>query len=284
MKVIVKRVVVGTLPLSVRRWLAVWLDGQAWIRPENRRYWGTQLLVDFAKNDVNAYHKFLWTHHLAYANTYEIDQRFGYEKFNESRKILFGELGRRLETLGIEPYRDINSVLDVGCSLGYLLRYIETDVFPNAASLIGIDVDSQAIDNGSAYLKELGSRIQLYNCDLERIDSVLGDQHFDVVLATGVLLYFDEQSAQRVVASLVSRTERLLIISGLANPDRDNRELDESRVRETDGTWIHNIDVMIESAGATVAARRWDGERVVDGNTIYFLYALPPVAEAQAAC
>lgn len=284
MKAEIKRAIVATLPLSARKWLAVWLDGQSWIRPENRGYWGTQLLTDLATSDANAYHKFLWTRHLAYANTYDIGQRFGYDKFNESRKMLFAELGGRLEALGIEPQRDVSSVLDVGCSLGYLLRYIETDIFPNASSFIGIDVDSHAIDSGAAYLKKCGSRIQLHNCDLEKIVDLLGERQFDVVFATGVLLYFDEQSARRVVASLVSRTKRLLIISGLANPDCDNRKLGQSRVRESDCTWIHNIDEMIESAGAMVAARRWEGGRVVDGNTIYFLYALPQVAEAWEPC
>ena len=53
-----------------------------------RAWWAIQLLTDFAASDPNAYHNFLWANHLGYAKTYEIEQRFGYENFNESRKTV----------------------------------------------------------------------------------------------------------------------------------------------------------------------------------------------------
>jgi len=60
-------------------------------------WWARQLIADYAERDRNAYHKFLWLHHLDYAETYEIAQRFGYENFNETRKLFFQELPSRLK-------------------------------------------------------------------------------------------------------------------------------------------------------------------------------------------
>lgn len=281
MKGSIKRLIVAIVPLGLRKKLAIWLSRRSWGNADTRAWWCTELLTDFAADDANAYHKFLWTHHLAYARSYEIAERFGYDNFNQSRKILFEELPDRLSAIGLDPDADVDSVLDVGCSLGYLLRYVETDVFPGAGSLVGVDVDGHAIRDGSRYLQGIGSKVQLYDCDLETMTEVVGDQAFDVVLASGVLLYFDLASAERVVHQLVQRTRKLLIITGLAAPDCDNRELQASQVRERDGTWIHNIDAMLEGAGARILARRWEGGRIVDGNTIYFLYAGP--ADSQLA-
>jgi hypothetical protein len=61
--------------------------------------------------------------------------------------------------------------------------------------------------------------------------------------------------------------------SGLAYPDGDNSELRRSVPRESDQTFVHNIDAMVLRAGGNIAARRWEGSKVVDGNTIYFVFA-----------
>jgi hypothetical protein len=44
---------------------------------ESRRWWSQDLIRDLARVDANAYHKFLWTHHMAYASTSDVQQRFG---------------------------------------------------------------------------------------------------------------------------------------------------------------------------------------------------------------
>lgn len=275
MKKVLKKIITTCVPLGLRKRMAVRINRLGSLNPITRAYWATELLVDFAVADPNSYHKFLWANHLGYARTYEVDERFGYEKFNESRKILFKEMPLQLAKCGIDDSSGVNSVLDVGCSLGYLLRYMETDVFEGAADLVGVDVDEQAIENGKKALANMGSEVSLYACDLETMSRSIGDKKFDIVFASGVLLYFDEDTATSVIEKLVARTNKVLIITGLAHPDSDNNLLQDSIVRRSDGTWIHNIDRMLRSAGAEVLARRWEGERIVDGNTIYFLYAVP---------
>jgi SAM-dependent methyltransferase len=270
MKRQIKKLVATGLPLPVRKALAIWVNRQAWIAPGNRSYWATELLHDFATADVNAYHKFLWRHHLAYAETYEIALRFGYDNLNETRK----ELPQRLAAAGLDARRDVRSVFEVGCSLGYLLRYMETDVFPDATRLEGIDIDVRAIEQGTKHLAELGSKVKLYSGDMEQMGAVLGESKFDLVLGSGVLLYLDEESAARFVATMLKFTGKLLVITALAHQDKDNKDLARSVPRGGDGTWIHNVDRMLSDAGARIVARRWQGG-LVDGNTIYFLYAVP---------
>lgn len=270
-----KRTIRRVLPLWLRKHIAIRVNRSGMIPPRERAYWATQLLVDFAEHDVDAYHKFLWTHHLAYAETYEIGSRFGYENFNATRKLLFEELPARLEEAGLGGLDELRSVFEVGCSLGYLLRYMETELLPNATRLEGIDIDVHAITEGQRYLSELGSKVCLRHGDMEVMDRVLGDDKFDLVLASGVLLYLEQASAERLVSRMLAHTGKLLVITALAHPEIDNAELDASVRRASDGTWVHNVDRMIEAAGGTLAARRWEGGRLLDGNTIYFLYALP---------
>lgn len=275
MKATIKRLIVRTIPLRLRKVLAIWVNRQSWLEKGDRAYWATQLLTDFASEDVNAYHKFLWKHHLAYAETYEIGLRFGYENFNETRRMLFSELPRRFEEADLGTAADVRTVFEVGCSLGYLLRHMETVVFPNATRLEGIDIDAHAIEEGSRYLKQLGSAVKLHHGDMESMEEALGDSKFDLVLASGVLLYLDEDSAAGLVAKLLRRTGKLLAITALAHPVTDNARLAVSEQRASDGTWIHNVDRMIEAGGGRLVGRRWEGGKLVDGNTVYFLYAVP---------
>lgn len=280
MKRQIKKLVATGLPLPLRKALAIWINRQSWIAPGNRSYWATELLHDFATADVNAYHKFLWRHHLAYAETYEIALRFGYDNLNETRKILFAELPQRLADAGLRA-SEIRSIFEVGCSLGYLLRYMETDVFPSATRLEGIDIDVRAIEQGTKHLAGLGSKVKLHCGDMEQMGKVLGEPRFDLVLGSGVLLYLDEVSAARFVATMLKFTGKLLAITALAHPEKDNKDLARSVPRASDGTWIHNVDKMLLDAGARIVGRRWAGG-LVDGNTIYFLYAVPPGDHPQA--
>ena len=71
-----------------------------------------------------------------------------------------------IESANLEPERDVESVFDVGCSLGYVLRHVETEVFPSAACLRGVDVDRYAVETGNNYLRSLGSKIELVAGDV----------------------------------------------------------------------------------------------------------------------
>jgi 2-polyprenyl-3-methyl-5-hydroxy-6-metoxy-1,4-benzoquinol methylase len=254
--------------------MAIWVHQQQWIQSERRAWWSVELVRDFAERDVNAYHKFLWAHHLGYAAPYEVGTRFGTEKMRPSRVLFFDELRRCLEALGPSAAR-IRSVLEVGCSLGYQLRYVETDLLPDAEVLHGIDIDRHAVQSGQEHLRATGSRISLKCGDIHQLDELLGSRAYDLVLCTGVLMYLKEADAGRLVRVMLSHSRAMLVLAGLAHPVRDNADLERSGVRDRDHTFIHNFDAMVKSAGGTVLARRWEGSREYEGQTIYFVFAAP---------
>lgn len=268
------------VPLALRKRLAVRIGRSG---HPHAYYWTMELLRDLAVRDPDAFHRFLWSRHLAYAETYEVDQRFDAENIHPSRRLLFEELGRVLDEQDIAA-EGIGSVLEVGCSLGYLLRYLETTVLPGTEVLDGIDIDGPAIEEGSRHLERLGSRVRLRRGDMAEIDALLGRTSYDLVLCAGTLMYLNEEAAGRVVDAMLSRTDRLLVLTGLADPEQDNAMLDSSGVRERDRSFIHNLDTMVEAAGGSVVARRWDGDRVVDGNTIYFVFAEPARTRTSDGC
>jgi len=262
------------IPLSMRKRMAIWVQQQQWINSDRRSWWSVELVRDFAEKDVNAYHKFLWAHHLAYAASYEVATRFGAQKIRPSRLMFFAELRRCMEALGLSA-KEIRSVLEVGCSLGYQLRYLETDLFPGAAVLEGIDIDNYAVRSGQEHLGAIGSKISLKCGDIQRLDSLLGGRVYDVIVCTGVLMYLKEAEAAGMVRAMLSHSRVMVAMAGLAHPVLDNAALDCSDVRNRDQTFIHNIDSMVKNGGGSVLARRWEGGRQLEGQTIYFVFAAP---------
>ena len=260
------------LPIAARKRLAVWVGRQNWI--EHRYYWTLEVLRDLADRDPNAFHRFLWSHHLAYAESYDVAQRLAGDALHPTRHVFLTELQETLGQAGIAQNR-IDSVLDVGASLGYVLRHMERNVFPNATRFDGVDIDEYAVEQGAAFLARTGSRVRLHTADMSMLDEVVGAQEYDIVLSTGTLIYLKEAESRAVIASMLRRTRRVLALSGLAHPAVDNATLTQSAVRERDGTFIHNLDAMVEAAGGRVIRRRWDGARQLDGNTIYFVFAVP---------
>jgi SAM-dependent methyltransferase len=261
------------IPLPLRRGLAALVGRQRWI--PGRYWWAMELLRDYAERDPNGFHRFLWSHHLAYAESYEVDRRFGPENLHPSRRLLFDDLTRFLRARGVDPATGVRSVFEVGCSLGYLLRHLETEVFPGAERLEGNDIDRYAVAEGNRYLERLRSRVRLTATDMSDLDGLLNGRSYDVVLCAGVLMYLREQDAVSVVRSVLHHTAGTAVFAGLAHPERDNAERGASVVRGRDDTFIHNIDRMVTEAGGTVVFRRWEGARQVDGNTIYFVFAVP---------
>jgi SAM-dependent methyltransferase len=187
-----------------------------------------------------------------------------------SRKMLFSDLITHLTKLSINPEKDITSVFEVGCSSGYQLRYLETDLFPSAIDLEGIDIDRYAIESGSEYLKSIRSKIRLMFADMEELSSLLRDKIYDIIICSGTLMYLNEESAFKIVNVMLSHTKKMLVLTGPAHPEVDNSLLEHSIVRNSDGSFIHNIDSMVKKAGGKIVARRWDGSNMVDGQSIYF--------------
>ena len=267
-----KRWIRAAVPLWCRKRLARLIGRQQWL--SGRFWWVQELLRDFEAADPNSYHRFLWSHHLGYAETYEVGLRFGRDRVHPTRLLLFDELSACLKGLGKGP-DTIDSVFEVGCSLGYNLRFLEEEVFRQATVLEGCDIDAHAIEEGSAYLGECGSRVRLSVGDMADLDTRLSGRTFDITLCPGVLMYLSSEDASRVVASTLRHTRVVACFSGLADPHQDNATLGESAVRGYDGTFIHNIDDMVQRAGGKVQRRRWEGARLEEGNTIYFVFAVP---------
>ena len=71
--------------------MSIWVHHQHWITPARRAWWSLELVRDLAEESPNAYHKFLWAHHLGYAAPYEVESRFGTENMRASRLAFFDE-------------------------------------------------------------------------------------------------------------------------------------------------------------------------------------------------
>ncbi len=235
---------------------------------------GVELLRDFAHSDPSAFHRHMWANHLAYASTFDL-RRFEPGKLEASRKVLLELLCQELLGEGIEPTRNVRSLLDVGCSTGYLLRHAETTVFPSATILVGVDIDEQAVGMGSQYLRGVGSRVELTVAQMEQLDTALPGRQFDAVVCCGTLMYLDETQALRTVASLLRHANHVVGLIGLAHPHQDNRTLERSAVRGIDESWIHNFDDMVLAVGGTVRSRRWEPPRDPTDRGVYMLVAVP---------
>ena len=259
------------LPIAVRKRLVSemakrHLPGQVTI--------GIELLRDLARDDAVGFHQYLWANHLAYAATYELG-RFAPGAVEADRVRLFELLCTELRRQGLDPRTDIHSVLDAGCSLGYLLRHAETSVFPAATQLTGIDIDAQAVGLGTLHLRRLGSRVELTVARMEQLDGVLAGRRFDVALSCGSLMYLDQAHATRAVASLLGHADRVVGLIDRAHPIHDNASLSRSAVRNLDETWIHNLDSMVQAASGNVMFRHWHPPSGTGDRGLYMLIAAP---------
>jgi SAM-dependent methyltransferase len=269
-----RRAVRSAIPLPLRMRLAIWLNRQRWFTND---YLAKGLVGDLGLRDPQAFHKFLWKHHfMGYARWYDSENElFSADRMQPSRRMLFDDLESVLRQLGLQR-SDIGSILEVGCSLGYLLRHLETDVFPECREFMGLDIDEPAIRKGTEYLKQQGSKVVLAHGDMEELDCILGSRTFDLVFAAGVLSYLDEANAARVVSMLLKRTNKVLALAGLACGGRDNRELEASESSPNhERQWIHNFEAMVSAAGGRAVMSRWEGAKLFNLQTIHFVFAVP---------
>jgi SAM-dependent methyltransferase len=267
-----RRAIRSLVPLSARKRMAVWVQRQEWISLDRRSWWCVEIVRDLADEDIDAFHQFLWTHHLGYARSYEVAERFGPHNVKASRRMFFSNLRDKVAGLNAFAGNGIASIFEVGCSLGYQLRYIETDIFPGATELAGVDIDRYAIESGSEYLRCVGSKVALHWGDTRDLDGLLGGKTYDLIICTGVLMYLNEAAAREAIATML-RHCRLLAMAGLAHPRINNAMLHHSDMRISDRTFIHNFDRMVVGHGGRVVWNRWEGDRDFEGNTIYFVFA-----------
>ncbi len=279
-KTAVKTALWSAVPLGVRKQAAIGISNSSSLSEARRLRYSMLAIGDLAEHDNREFHRFLWSNHLAYA-VYYSGARFQ-SSIETSRLQLFTALLDQLASLGVEP-RAISSVLDVGCSVGNNLRYLEEHVFPSATILHGVDIDSRAVAEGTRLLAQAGSRVELKTGDMEDLDSVLGrGTRYDVVFCAGVLLYLDEERAAAVVASMLRRSRTSCAFAALAHPLHDNQLMPASERRAWDSSHIHNVDRMVAAAGGAVVGRRWEPGTLDGRQTIYFVFARPRTGEEPA--
>lgn len=235
---------------------------------------GIELLRDLADDDPVGFHQFLWANHLAYASKYG-EERLAVESLEEDRRIMFDMLADELRSRGVDPAIGVSSVLDAGCSSGFMLRVVEVTEFPSATELVGIDIDRQAIEMGREHLREVGSRIELIEARMEDLEQVLDGRRFDISTCCGALMYLDAERAALTVAGLLNSTDQVVGLMARSHPLMDNRGLAASEMRSLDETWIHNVDEMVEAAGGRVVGRQWTPPAHAQERGLYIVLAAP---------
>jgi SAM-dependent methyltransferase len=240
------------LPLPLRRALVVRVGRGGW---SGSLEFSMGLLHDVRRRDLDGLHRFLWSNHLAYAASYEVRKRFGAININPTRHLLFRDILAHLAAGGIDA-SGVASVFEVGCSMGYLLRHLETDVFPAAQILHGLDIDRPAIEAGTAHLRSLESKVRLFAADVEDAERIMGGRAYDIVLCCGVLMYMNETAARRLVRTMLTRAHRMVGLICLAHPQGAQSG---SAVRPSDGTFIHDVHRMIREENGRLVSSKWVG-------------------------
>ena len=250
------RILGQTLPFSARQALVTRLK---WTRLPGWFEFSMGMLDDLRCQNPDALHRFLWSNHLAYAMSYEIANRFDATNLNPSRHILFEDITSHLRSRGLDPHRDIRSVFEVGCSMGYLLRHLEVEVFPSASILHGLDIDSYAVETGMAHLHSLQSAVKLFLADMAATEGVMGSRMYDVVICCGVLMYVNENTAAQVIRTMLHHAGHLVGLICLAPTGHRHSPGRHSETRVSDGAFIHDVDGMIHRAGGRVLSSKWIG-------------------------
>ena len=243
------------LPLEVRKALVARLD--------RRRFrWSTDfsmgVLGDLRRRDPETLHRFLWSNHLAYAARYQVEHKFEPHNINPTRHILFRQILDYYKGRALDPHEQVRSVFDVGCSLGYLLRHIELNLFPSAAPLQGIDIDRHAVQAGMAYLQSVRSKVELFEADLSRAGEFMRGREYDLVLCCGVLMYANEDTAMSALQAMFAHCRGLVGVICLAHNAR-RRAKRNSEVRTSDGAYVHDTHRMIREAGGIPISSTWVG-------------------------
>ena len=231
------------------------------------------VIRDWADSNSSEFHQYLWSHHLGIAKYYEENNAFGSERLILTRRMLFEQLQDYL--FASNQITKIKSIFEVGCSSGFMLRYIEKNVFPETEVLEGIDIDDYALDKGKAYLRAQSSKIRLIHADMTEMDQVMNKRKYDLILCLGVLMYLKKEAAIKVVKSMICHSNGVIAIADLAHPTVDNAKIDNSVVRAFDGANIHNIDQMVQKSGGEIVYRRWEGSKTFDDQSVYFLFCRP---------
>lgn len=271
-KTVVKSALEKALPAALslhkRERIARWIGRR---KIPGHHWFPTRILRDWQLERPDDFHRFLWTNHLGDAEGFEVERRFG-GSINLSRQLLFSDLCDHLARERVDR-SDVKAVLEVGCSVGHLLRHLETEIFPHAEILDGFDIDADAVEQGRAHLESMGSKVRLSQLDMVDLAEAIAGSTYDVVLCAGTLMYLAEPAAASAVHTMLRHSKVVLVLSDLAYPGVDNSTLSTSMIRPGDGVFWHNLDVMVRRAGGTVRFRRWESRREGARKESYFVFA-----------
>jgi SAM-dependent methyltransferase len=238
------------------------------------------VLGDLRRRDPETLHRFLWSNHLAYAARYEVESKFAPHHINPTRHILFRQVQEYYTARALDPREHVRSVFDIGCSLGYLLRHLEVNVFPSAATLNGIDIDRYAVQTGMAYLRSVRSNVELFEADLDKASDLMSRFRYDLTICCGVLMYVNEDSAKCALQAMFAHSRQLVGLICLARGEC-RRARASSEVRPSDGAYVHDIHRMIPEAGGTVLSSTWVGTATSGSSPSYVILAEPKCRPTQ---
>ncbi len=272
-KELVQSFVQSLVPLERRKRLSIWVDRQSWVPARHR--WSAALVRDVARSNPEAFHRFVWTNHIGPAKEYEKTNPFDTRRLLAIHRMIFDDVIHELKIRNLDPLKDIKSVCDVGCATGHLLRYMETQMFPSAERLVGIDIDAHAIMKGSSVLRKVGSKVNLICADIANLERYLADEQFDLIFCMGVLVCVSAELARKLVDLMLKHARLVVAFSGPANPAVHNARMPRSLLRRDGAGLIHNFDAMVKLAKGKVLFQRWEGARLVDGYSFYYVVASP---------
>lgn len=272
-KELVQTFLKSIVPLEGRKRLSIWVDRQSWVPARHR--WSAALVRDVAQSNPEAFHRFVWTNHIGPAKQYEKTNPFDTSRLLATHRMIFDDVIQQLKIRNLDPQKDIKSVCDVGCATGHLLRYMETQLFPSAERLVGFDIDAHAITKGSSVLRDAGSKVNLICADIANLERYLADQQFDIIFSMGVLVCVSEELARKLVDVMLKHARVMVAFSGPANPAVHNAQMPQSLLRQDGAGLVHNFDAMVKLAKGKVLFQRWEGARMVDGYSFYYVVASP---------
>lgn len=159
----------------------------------------------------------------------------------------------------VAAVRDLRatSVLEVGSHCGpNLVRLAQED--PTISQLTGVDVNAEAIEAGTRWVKALGldERIQLATGRMPEASATLPDGCVDVVLSCYALAYIAPPDLDAVLWELGRLARRGIVI---AEPMTDKVKADEKITLQGYQEWAHNYRAaqrfLGSWAGMTISSR-----------------------------
>lgn len=155
-------------------------------------------------------------------------------------------------------FKDVNSVLEIGCASGANLIRLRT-ALPEA-QFIGVDINQQGIRTASEYFDSKGYKN--VNFFVGRADKLsdIKDRSIDVVLADAVLMFITPDRIEKVLSEMIRIAKKGVVL----NEYHKDRELNGYF---NGGRWIYDLsallkkqlpDAVIHISKSTFIGGAWD--------------------------